>query len=87
MARNMTFHKGSNYGYNRRNKTEDPVANIKTQVLNITKSPHKGHFKVTLKKVWFLSAAKIHRSATKTAFSTLALSFGFPLRAGITVVS
>jgi len=48
LSGNMTLHKGSNYGYNQRNKTEDQIAHFKTQVLNITKSPHKGHFKVTL---------------------------------------
>ena len=45
--RNMTFHKGSNYSYSQQNKTDDPVEHIKTQILNITKSPHKGHFKLT----------------------------------------
>lgn len=39
-----------------------------------------------LKKVWFLNAAMIHRSAIKTADSTFALSFGFFTLAGMTVV-
>ena len=39
-----------------------------------------------LKKLWFLRAARIQRSATSTADSTLALSLGRPGRAGITVV-
>jgi hypothetical protein len=40
-----------------------------------------------LKKVWSRSRAKIQRCATNTADSTLALSFGFLGRAGITTAS
>jgi hypothetical protein len=39
------------------------------------------------KKRWFLNAASIQRSAINTRTSTLALSLGFPGRAGMTVVS
>jgi hypothetical protein len=44
----MTFYKGSNYCYNQQNITDGPVEYIKTQILNITKKPISGPFKVTL---------------------------------------
>lgn len=44
----MIFYKGSNYGYNMRNKTDDPVEYIKVQILNFIKKPINGPFKVTL---------------------------------------